>query len=99
MPSDVYSQDLLDAVEVVLHFAVNVPGGCSYWIDEESNSHTADMGYVCEFLDDLKEHLEKKLYADKFIRNEVLSPNEVRAIVGYKPVDPKEKGDCDAAED
>lgn len=25
--------------------------------------------------------------ADKFIRNEILSPNEFRAIVGYKPVD------------
>lgn len=25
--------------------------------------------------------------ADKFTRNEVLSPNEVRAIIGYKPVD------------
>lgn len=25
--------------------------------------------------------------ADKFTRNEVLSPNEIRAIIGYKPVD------------
>lgn len=25
--------------------------------------------------------------ADKFTRNEILSPNEIRAIVGYKPVD------------
>lgn len=25
--------------------------------------------------------------ADKFTRNEILSPNEIRAIMGYKPVD------------
>lgn len=27
--------------------------------------------------------------ADKFTRNEILSPNEIRAIMGYKPVDDK----------
>lgn len=27
--------------------------------------------------------------ADKFTRNEILSPNEIRAIIGYKPVDDK----------
>lgn len=56
---------LLDAAKVVSDFAVDVEGGCSFWIDEEGISHVADMGYVCEFLDDLIEYLVEKGAGDE----------------------------------
>lgn len=49
--------ELKEAVKILSDFVEHVPGGESYWIDEEGKSHTADMGYVCEFLTDLEGYL------------------------------------------
>lgn len=47
---------VLNAVIVLEDFLDSVPGGESYWIDDEGKEHTADLGYVNEFLIDLKEY-------------------------------------------
>ena len=60
LSDSIYTEKLRDAVKTVSYFVENVPGGCSYWIDEKGTCHTADMGYVCEFLDDLEEYLETR---------------------------------------
>lgn len=61
--SPIYNQDLLDAVTATLYFSINVPGFCGHWVDDEGKYHTADIGYVCDFLNDLKQYLGKKLYS------------------------------------
>lgn len=50
-------EELKKAVKVLSEFVEEVPGGESYWIDDEGEIHNADMGYVCEFLSDLEEYL------------------------------------------
>lgn len=51
-------QNLLNAANLITEFLDSRPGGESYWIDEEGRNHDADIGYVSEFLDDLKMYLE-----------------------------------------
>ena len=44
--------DLINACKKVMQYIEQVPGGCSYWVDEEQRNHIADLGYVLSFLDD-----------------------------------------------
>ncbi len=52
-------QNLLNAVNLITEFLDSRPSGENQWIDEEGQNHNADIGYVSEFLDDLKLYLER----------------------------------------
>lgn len=52
--------EIKNAVNTVIDYVETLKSGCSFWIDEEGKMHTADMGYVFEFLFDLKTYLENK---------------------------------------
>lgn len=52
------NKNLLNAVNLITEFLDSRPSGESYWVDAEGRRHDADIGYVSEFLDDLKMYLE-----------------------------------------
>lgn len=52
-----YNHDLREATKNLLNFLDSRECGESYWIDDEGNRHTADIGYVSEFLEDLRTYL------------------------------------------
>lgn len=54
-------EELLKALKIVDKFVGVVPGGCTYWLDLQDKPHTADMGYVCEFLEDAIEYFEQEV--------------------------------------
>lgn len=56
---------LLNAVEIVKKFTEDVPGGDSYWINDEGGKHTADMGYAWGYLNSLSKYLRKVLKEEK----------------------------------
>lgn len=49
---------LLNSISALTEFLDNIECGCSYWVDFEGRSHTADIGYVSEFLEDLEKYLK-----------------------------------------
>ena len=58
----------MDILKMVLDFACHCKGGESYWIDFEGNRHSADMGYVCEYLEDLLRYIDSIGGVEEFRR-------------------------------
>lgn len=50
--------DLREAVNILTSFLVSRECGESYWVDDEGHRHSADIGYVSEFLQDLGLYLK-----------------------------------------
>lgn len=46
-----------EVVNFIVDFAADCPGGESYWLDFEGELHSADMGYVLEYLKDLRQYI------------------------------------------
>lgn len=51
------AQELKKSVETILDFLDERECGESYWTDDEGRRHHADIGYVNEFLEDLRVYL------------------------------------------
>lgn len=51
-------RELQKAVDLIIEFLDSRASGESYWTDEEGRDHDADIGYVSEFLDDLKSYCD-----------------------------------------
>lgn len=54
---------LLIATRLIMTFANETMEGNSYWVDLEGERHVADCGYAWEYLEDLKNYLQKKVRA------------------------------------
>lgn len=53
--------DLKESAEIIMDFLDSTETGCSFWVDFDGKSHTCDLGYVFEFLEDLKGYLEDRI--------------------------------------
>lgn len=53
--------DLKKSADIILNFLNSIEIGCSFWVDFDGKSHTCDIGYVFEFLEDLKGYLEDRI--------------------------------------
>lgn len=51
------NHDLRESVKCLLNFLDSRECGESYWVDDEGRQHNADIGYVSEFLEDLRLYL------------------------------------------
>lgn len=51
------NHDLRESVKCLIDFLDSRECGESYWVDDEGKRHHADIGYVNEFLDDLRLYL------------------------------------------
>lgn len=49
--------NLLESVKCLIDFLDSRECGESYWVDDEGRHHNADIGYVNEFLEDLRLYL------------------------------------------
>lgn len=51
------NHDLRKSVKCLIDFLDSRECGESYWVDDEGRRHNADIGYVSEFLEDLRLYL------------------------------------------
>lgn len=51
------NHDLRESVKCLIDFLENRECGESYWVDDERRRHNADIGYVNDFLEDLRLYL------------------------------------------
>lgn len=75
-------KNVLNAVMILENFLNSVPGGESYWIDDEGKEHTADLGYVNEFLIDLKEYTTDALEEQAIAQEPV--PDNYKVYISHK---------------
>lgn len=73
---------VLDAVMVLENFLNSVPGGESYWIDDKGKEHHTNIGYVNEFLMDLKEYVRSVGEEQPEIKEH--NSNNYKVYVSYK---------------
>lgn len=61
------SHDLKESVKCLIDFLDSRECGESYWVDDEGRQHNADIGYVNDFLEDLRLYLNGEWKDPRFV--------------------------------